>query len=80
MVAHAHPHIAMDRRGYLGDLALTQGYHNKAPTVDPSLVHPVPRNILHLSVAMAPPCHKGSLGAQELARTQILTKILPIQA
>jgi hypothetical protein len=80
MVAHAHPHIAMVQRGYLGDLASTQGYHNKAQTVDPSLVHPVPRNILHSSVAMVRPCHKGSLGAQELARTQILTKIPLIQA
>jgi hypothetical protein len=80
MVAHAHPHIAMDQRGYLGDLASTQGYHKRAPTVDLSSVHLVPRNILHSFLAMALPCHKGNLGAQELARTQILTKILPIQA
>jgi hypothetical protein len=70
----------MVQHGYLGDLASTQGYHNPAPMVDPSLVHLVPPDFLLSSVVMVLQCHKENLGAQELARTQILTKILPIQA
>lgn len=74
--ALAHLHTATDQLGYPGDRAFVQSCHRKTPTANRSSDCPILADSHLGSAVMELPCHKASLGAQGLARTQIHTRIL----